>query len=68
MNQTIGMTLAAIFLLGVGIFNVALGTSYVRKKNRNHFIGWLRILLGTALLATSIWFYFYQKLGHGPFG
>ena len=66
MNQTLGMSLATIFLIGVGIFNVSLGISYVSKRNRNHFIGWLRVLLGAALLATSVWFY--QKLEHGIFG
>ncbi len=66
MNQTLGMNLALIFLGAVGVFNIALGTSEIRKRNRNHLVGWLRVALGGVLLATSVWFY--RKLGHGLFG
>jgi hypothetical protein len=65
-NQTLGTNLALIFLAAVGLFNFALGASDVRKRNRNHFLGWLRIALGVALAACAVWFY--RHLGRGLFG
>lgn len=66
MNQNLGTSLAFLFLIGIGLFSLALGISNVRKRNRSRIAGWLRILLALILFSTAIWFFW--QLPNGLFG
>jgi peptidoglycan biosynthesis protein MviN/MurJ (putative lipid II flippase) len=55
-NQALATALTFLFLVGIGLFNLALGISHLRKRNRSHFWGWGRVLLSLALLGVALWF------------
>ncbi|MFH1263380.1 MAG: hypothetical protein V1495_08085 [Pseudomonadota bacterium] len=57
MNQALGTMFAMTALLSIGLFNLVLGISNVRKRNRSRFWGWTRIVLGSILLLVAAWFY-----------
>jgi len=65
MNQRYGTILAAVFILAIGIFNIAIGISSIRRRSKSTFWGIVRFVFGILLLLAPVGVYVYFSSSGG---